>query len=167
MGRPPKSNRLKILSGSKNARKPPKKPKEKLPMWECPSHVFDHGKELWNRVGPILLHSGIMNELDRGCFEGLCSIYDRLLKFQAILREDGPLVDDKRGAQKKHPISTAISQHGALFKAYCQDFGMTPSSRSRLGFTIDGVEDEDQVWEQFMKKRKEREEERAMDELID
>ena len=150
MGRPPKNNRLKVLSGSKHAKKTTKKTPVDTPMWRCPPHVTDHGKRLWKTVGPVLIRSGIMCELDRSCFEALCCIYDRLLKFQEILREDGPLIDDKRGALKKHPLTTGISQHLTLFRNYCQDFGMTPSSRSRLGFEIDGVDQDTDEFAKFL-----------------
>jgi P27 family predicted phage terminase small subunit len=148
-GRPPKNNQLKILSGSKRAKKMTRRPKVDTPMWPCPDHVINHGKELWNTVGPVLLTNGIMNELDRSCFAMLCSTYDRLMKFQAILREDGPILEDKQGRMKKHPIATIISQHESLLKTYCQDFGMTPASRSRLGFTIDGVGQENNDFDKF------------------
>ena len=155
MGRQLKNNKLKILSGSRHAKKG-NKPVKEARMWKCPPHIIDHGRQLWKNVGPVLIRSGIMNELDRGCFEMLCSIYDRLLKFQEILREDGPLVDDKRGSLKKHPLSTAISQHLTLFRNFCADFGMTPASRSRLGFEIEGLDLDDDVWNNFMNKRKDR-----------
>jgi P27 family predicted phage terminase small subunit len=167
-GRLPKNNKLKVLSGSKHAKKTRKiKNTALFETWECPDFIGGHGEKLWADVGPVLVTSGIMIELDRVCFAMLCQTYDMIIQFEAQVEKDGAIISDARGSEKKHPLLTAISQQTTLFRSLCQEFGMTPSSRSRLGFTIEAVEEDDDVWETFNRKRRERKEQKETEDLPD
>ena len=131
--------------------------------WECPDFIGEHGRKLWSDVGPILVKSGIMAESDKTLFALLCQTFHMMLRFQEIVRAQGFLIDDARGSEKKHPLLTAISQQTNLFKGLCLEFGMSPSSRSRLGFTIDDTSGDDAVWEKFNRKREQRQLEKDLD----
>ncbi len=166
MGRLPKSNRLKILSGSRHARKQNATTPEDLPMWDPPPFLGQHGLELWNDVGGTLLRNGIIQSLDRALFEALCSTWDLIQRIRAVIREEGPVIDDARKSLKKHPLMGALNTNMTMFKNLCSDFGLSPVSRDRLGLVIEDL-DTDDAWEKFAAKRKERQEAREMEALID
>ena len=130
-GRQPEPHHLKVLSGSKYAKGATPNIKPVIKMWRCPKHLGKHGSRMWKETGSILIKNNIMNDLDKGAFEALCSIFDVI--GTCFDEMDKLTIDDARGAEKKNPYVTILNQYMNLFKAYAGDFGLTPASRNRMG----------------------------------
>jgi P27 family predicted phage terminase small subunit len=137
MGKRPTSERLKIVSGTdkRHIRKTPKV-QPLITMWTTPKHMGTHARRLWRGLGAQLIRNGILTNLDRGAFEALCTCYGMICMCREVLNRDGFSVEDSRGSVKKRPEVTILTQNMALYRQYCQEFGITPAARERLGVSV-------------------------------
>jgi len=163
MGRNKTPSHVKVLHGSEK-RHHHKTPNVRptIAMWRAPKLLGTHGKRLWKETGPILIRSNIMTDLDKSMFEALCSIWDTVMVCVETLQKEDLMTEDARGSVKKSPYSTILNQYLSLFKVYACEFGMTPSSRSKLGIPAEIKEFLDPV-EQFRRRRELKE----MEDLLD
>lgn len=118
-GRKPKPKALKILEGAQKCRinqDEPVYPSAGAP--EPPAWLGEHGKELWRTLYPLLNSAGVLSAADLPAFEQLCDEYH-------AIRQD-PTEDKARDRYRKLLV----------------EFGMTPSSRSRLKVSAEKPKDE-------------------------
>ena len=163
MGKNKTPNHLKVLQGS------PKRNHHKtvnilptISMWPAPKVLGKHGAKLWKETGPILLRSNIMTDLDKGAFEGMCTIWNLIMTCTECLQKEDLVTEDARGSVKKSPYCTILNQYLSIFRSYSMDFGMTPLSRSTLGIPATAEDFLDPV-ERFRKQREDKEFEDLLD----
>jgi P27 family predicted phage terminase small subunit len=73
-----------------------------------------------------------IDELDGAAFAGFCVTYARWRAAEEIVARDGMTVAGPDGRVKAHPCVRISTQASQLMLKFAQDFGMTPSSRSRI-----------------------------------
>lgn len=131
-GRKPVPTELKILHGNPGHRPLNEfEPKPDVEIPECPEHLDAEAKAEWGRIAPELAALGILTRIDRAALAGYCQAWSRwvyaeqqLAKFGVIVKSGGAL------AQSPYlPISNKALENMRKFLA---EFGMTPSSRSRV-----------------------------------
>ena len=150
-GPKPKSNLLKVLEGN-----PGKRPLRNnlriklLKRIQTPRWLPKYGKQFWRIHTPLLKSYGLLTELDSVAFEMLCVNYAVFRETAEILQKEGLLTIDERKLTRKHPAITIYINFSKLFLNLLRDFGMTPSSRSRLDITV--VEDEFDPMEDLLNK---------------
>lgn len=138
-GRRPKPTQLKLLEG--NAGKRPLNQQE--PVFEVrelrpPNGVLSkYGRNLWKQLEPILREAGILTEGDAAAFLMLCQHYGYAVEAgkAAIDRETGMMaftVESARSGPKKNPLMQVFKENSQMFRMYAEQFGLTPSARSRL-----------------------------------
>ena len=134
-GRKPKPTRLKLLAGETrriNKREP--KPKRVIPS--PPEHVSEAAKLAWGSLSTRLDRLGLLTELDSFSLEKLCETYVETLEIQKVLRVEGRFqrVTTKTGDVmiRAHPGISAFDAAERRFRALMTEFGLTPSSRSRI-----------------------------------
>jgi P27 family predicted phage terminase small subunit len=66
-------------------------------------------------------------------FAGLCEAWAIIQLCEEAIRRDGLTVTGPRGKVSPHPLIRERSRWERLFFTMSKDFGMTPSSRRRLG----------------------------------
>ena len=119
-GRKPKPTALKILDGTRGDRVNRDEPTLPKASVEPPDWLDDlegFGIDHWNELAPMLSKAGLLTEGDRPALALLCRAYARL-------RLD-PL-DDKAND---------------LYRRMLVEFGLTPSSRSRIKATAEKPKD--------------------------
>ncbi len=78
-----------------------------------------------------LFDLGLLTTIDRQALAGYCVTYSRHVAAEKIIAKEGLVINGPRGKQK-HP-AVLISQDALkLMKSYLIEFGMTPSSRTRI-----------------------------------
>jgi len=84
-----------------------------------PEWLNDDGKELWNDIAPALFRVKVLTKADLYALSHLCQLH-------------GETVDGYK--RRNSPTAATLSQ----LRYYFAEFGMTPSSRTRIGAATDG-----------------------------
>lgn len=157
-GRKPTPTNLKILAGNPgkrtlNANEP--RPK-KLEVESPPNDLTDRGKKIWTSTTKQLRTCGLLTEVDANAIIRYCDIFDKWLIAKQLYDEKGAyapiyaMVDDGKKGKKKEVIGMNRAPWAAEYKAFLKEllrleveFGMTPSSRSRIQVDIGEKGDDD------------------------
>ncbi len=151
-GPAPKPTFLKILEG--NLGKRPlneNEPKPKRTIPSCPKHIDSIAKKRWKELSKFLFDLGLLTEIDGDALGAYCQLYADWVRLENEIRED------KSDIQLKHTIDAAGNEFLEmkpnprivmkretlkLMKSFLAEFGMTPSSRSRIGVQPKGKKDD-------------------------
>ena len=98
-------------------------------LWRCPPDLGEHGKRLWESVGPRLAEAGSLEELDRETFILLCRTYHRMMMLDKLLEDEGYVVKGENKTQKKHPAFSEWKSYSDLYVKLLSHFGLSPTSR--------------------------------------
>lgn len=144
-GRKPKPTAIKKLEGNPGKRplndKEPK-PEKKAP--ECPDWLEEDAKEEWNRLARQMEQLGTLTEVDMASFAGYCQAYARWKEAEEFISKHGSIVKTPSGYWQQVPQVSIAQRYLKIMNRHCEQFGLTPSSRSRL--TVDNsVEETDEM----------------------
>lgn len=132
-GRKPKPTALKILEGNPGHRplnfKDPL-PKGKLPR--CPDWLEDDAKKEWRRLGKVLAEMGMLTNLDLTAFAGYCQAYARWKAAEEFITKHGDMVRTPNGYLQQVPQVSIAQTNLKIMLKFCEQFGLTPSARSRM-----------------------------------
>lgn len=133
-GRKPKPTLLKILDGN-----PGKRPlNESEPIApdgtpDCPDWLDEEAKAEWARIVPELMAMGLLSRIDRPALAAYCTAWSRWVHAEAQVRKFGPIVKSPvREFPMKSPYLTIADQALEIMRKMMVEFGLTPSSRSRI-----------------------------------
>lgn len=134
-GRKPLPTKIKLLQGTvKKNRLSPAEP-EGTPLESCPRPpkmlLGKQAKEEWKRVAPLLFGAGLLATEDMMMLICYCSAVQELHDAMITCRDEGTTIIS-RGNQVQHPAMLIASRARRDIKAFAVEFGMTPSSRSRM-----------------------------------
>lgn len=134
-GRKPKPTRLKLLAGNPGKRplnnREPQPPKRKrLPS--PPGHLGEIAAHEWRRTGKILQRIGLLTQIDLAALEAYCVTYERWVEAEKQVQKLGPIVKTKNGNLIQNPYLAVANRAMKELRAWLSEFGMTPSSRSRV-----------------------------------
>jgi P27 family predicted phage terminase small subunit len=132
-GRKPKPTALKILAGNPGHQKlsdDEPQPPRGLPT--CPAHLKNEARREWFRIGRELEMLGVVAKTDRAALAAYCQLYARWVEAEAALAEQGMIVEAINGAKGRNPHLGIVKDALEQMRKYLIEFGLTPSSRSRL-----------------------------------
>lgn len=152
-GRKPKPTAQKIIEGNPG-RRPlnENEPKPQPGAGKCPSFLSREARAEWNRIVPELERIGVLTMVDAGAIAACCQLYGRWIQLERDINNEGNSIEepcfDKEGNPtgtiiKINPKVTAARQTLQQYRAYCTEFGLTPSSRSRIVVAGGANEDDD------------------------
>jgi|SRR5579872_39044 len=133
-GRKPKPTTIRILEGNPgkrplNAQEP--MPAEGIP--ECPEFLDDEAKAEWFRTATVLHDARLLTLADRSALAAYCTAYSRWIHAEQQVRKYGAIVKSPdKGFPLKSPYLTIAEQSLETMRKFMIEFGLTPSSRSRL-----------------------------------
>ena len=132
-GRKPKPTAVKVLEGnpgkrSLNTGEP--KPEKKAPR--CPSWLEEEAKKEWGGVGGGVEQLGILTEIDMAAFAGYCQAYARWKEAEEFISQHGTIVKTPSGYWQQVPQVSIAQTYLKIMNKFCEQFGLTPSSRSRI-----------------------------------
>jgi len=152
-GRKPKPTHLKVLEGNPGKRKINKaepKPQPKAPA--CPNFLNPKARAEWRYIAPQLETVGLLTKIDRALLASYCIAWSRLREAEEFIAENGTtyetIVFDKWGketARKVCEYPQAKQARDAIeqIRKICTEFGMSPSSRSRMVLPTEKNVDDD------------------------
>ena len=132
-GTKPKPTKLKLLHGEKNKDRINKnEPKPPPVAPKCPEWLTGEAKKEWKRIAKDLEVLGLLTRLDMAALAGYCDAYGRWVEASRKLQEEGLVVKAKSGYPMQSPYLSIINTAIKDMKSFLVEFGMTPSSRSRI-----------------------------------
>ena len=143
-GRKPTPTHLHLVRGNPGNRKRPD-PKDSIepPIDEPtpPSHLSDEAKVEWGRMIGALVTLKLMSQVDRAAFAAYCQAYGRWVQAERALAQmaerdpltKGLVIKTQGGNAIQNPLVGIANKAKQDMMRYATEFGMTPSSRVRLG----------------------------------
>lgn len=132
-GRKPKPTAIKALEGNPGKRKLNQnepKPEKRAPR--CPSWLEPEAKKEWRRMVKKMEHLGILTEVDMAAFAGYCQAYARWREAEEFISKHGSIVKTPSGYWQQVPQVSIAQSYLKIMTRFCEQFGLTPSSRSRI-----------------------------------
>ena len=145
-GRRPKPTKLKILEGNPGKRplnEHEPKPKPITPA--CPRWLSPVAKKEWKRIVPELENLGLLTCVDGAALEGYCQSYARWVEAEQFMVKHGTIFKTPSGYIQQVPQVAIAQKYLNIVKAFCGEFGLTPSSRSRVDVKASAKDDEDSM----------------------
>lgn len=130
-GRKPKPTELKAVQGNPGHRPLNKRePRPKSPV-KRPRGLGKGAAKFWRDHAPELERLQILTGIDAAAFQLMAEHYAIAVQAARELHESGLTVEGKDGL-KKNPLAQVFKDNAVAFKSFAAEFGMTPSSRTRL-----------------------------------
>jgi P27 family predicted phage terminase small subunit len=116
-------------------------PKPALGRPEMPRDLPIAAAKEWKRIAPELQALGVLAKVDRAALAAYCHAFARWFEAEQHVLEHGIIVQEPillMGVEtgffrfKKNPAVTISETAMKIMKAFLVEFGMTPSSRSRV-----------------------------------
>ncbi len=129
----PEPTALKKIKGNPGRR--PLNEEEPEPTPErlgCPEELNGEAAVEWHRMVDELYACGLLTKVDRAALMAYCMAYARWIVAEKNLRRTGTLVKRKDGAPMLSPYLAVVNDALKHMLAFMREFGLTPSSRSRL-----------------------------------
>lgn len=132
-GRKPKPTELKRLAGNPGKRRlPPAKPKGRLVVPACPSHLAGVARLKWHSLSRELARSGLLARTDIDALAAYCTVWARWLDAKAKLDKFGDILKNPGGFPMMSPYLLIVNKCLEQMLRLGTEFGLTPSSRSRV-----------------------------------
>jgi len=133
-GRKPKPTSIRLLEGNPGRRplndREPNAP-DGIP--DCPDYLDDVAKAEWFRTASVLSEMGLLSRADRTALAAYCVAYARWVEAEAQVKRYGTIVKSpEKGFPMKSPYLTVADQAMETMRKLMVEFGLTPSSRSRI-----------------------------------
>lgn len=132
-GPAPKPTRLRIIEGNRSKRPLPKdEPQPQVGRPQYPRWLISEARSEWKRIVPELMRLGLLTLIDRAALAGYCQAYARWQQAERILTKEGLTFVGDNGDIKQRPEVAIAQKSLQQVKAFCQEFGLTPASRTRI-----------------------------------
>ena len=169
-GRKPKPVALRLLEGNPGKRPLPEGRGHAAATPTCPSHLDAEAKKEWRRVVKELQAVGLLARVDRAALAAYCQLWARVVKLEGVVQRTGEVLTDKvvkrhYGRKNEAGVAEEIVHERTKFyrspyaielqacyerlHSFLSEFGLTPSSRARLG--VGQATAEDDELDQFIK----------------
>src|SRR5215469_3421102 len=131
-GRRPKPTALKKLEGNPGHRRlNEEEPAPAAVAPPCPQFIQGAAREHWNEVAPELEALGVLARIDGPMLAAYCEAFAQWRKAQDMLKL-GHVLKTATGYPVLSPYFVVAERSLKTMRAIATEFGMTPSSRSRL-----------------------------------
>jgi P27 family predicted phage terminase small subunit len=133
-GRKPKPTLLKVLDGNPGKRPlNDREPQAPEGMPERPEWLDAEAQAEWGRVTAELEAMGLLSVVDRAALAAYCTAWSRWVEAEAMVKKFGTIVKSpEKGFPMKSPYLTIADQALETMRKLMVEFGLTPSSRSRI-----------------------------------
>lgn len=142
-GRKPKPTALKLITGNPGKRALPKFEPKPQPGAEMPDWLSDEAKAQWALVAQQLEASGILTQIDGPALGLYCEAFARWRHANDQVVKFGSVVKAPSGFPVQSPFLAIANRAWDQMMKALVEFGMTPSSRSRV--TANGPQEEERA----------------------
>lgn len=133
----PKPAGLKLLEGRHPGADSGGRPVKQPPAFvrlapEAPEFLSPEARAEWDRVLPELQRLEIIKTLDRAALSAYCEAWARFVGAQMAIRIDGLFCEGSMGQPVKNPAVAVAEAASKELRAWCAEFGFTPSAENNL-----------------------------------
>ena len=96
-------------------------------------------------MSKVLETMGLLTEMDMAAFAGYCQAYARWREAEEFLTQHGSMVRTPNGYLQQVPQVSIAQTNMKIMLKFCEQFGLTPSARSRIVGGDGGGDDEDEM----------------------
>lgn len=144
-GRKPKPIALRIIEGNREHRSIPENTVKPRPVKPKKSPWLDKiAKKEWNRIVKLLAPLGLLSEIDGASLGVYCQAFSRLVQAEREIAAHG-IVFVEDGKTKTRPEVLIAEKAMKTVRTMATEFGMTPSSRSRIPMMPDDEEENEDL----------------------
>jgi P27 family predicted phage terminase small subunit len=140
-GRPPVPTWLKELRGTLQPRDRDGQPApEDAIYFPPPRELCDrpHAQEFWEVHLPLLVKNRMITEVDMTAFAAACLAYESWILSEERVKTEGEVIKTGNGYLVLSPYATIAASRRKEFMEYLREFGLTPSSRTKIKVQIIG-----------------------------
>jgi len=142
-GRKPKPNAMKALAGNPGKRELNQdEPRFEAGIPDPPAFLNKEAKVEWDRVAVELYAKGVLAKVDRAALAAYCRWWAVFAKASEELDNFGLMQTAQSGYEAPSGWLALMKQASEQMHKFATEFGMTPSSRSRLKVTPPPKQDE-------------------------
>ena len=138
-GRKPKPTGM----STRRPRAPQNPAEAKLPA--CPPHLQGEARKEWRRLGRKLVTWRLITEIDAGALALYCTAWARWVEAEASLARYGTVIKSPNGYPVQSPYLAIANKAMEQMTRLLVEFGMSPSSRSRVTPAAPRPEQQDPV----------------------
>ena len=106
------------------------RPAAKAPL--CPPCLGQEASKEWRRLAKELAELGLLTVLDRGMFAAYCQAHALWVEAVASIGRYGTMVKSPNGFPMQSPYVAVANKQVDVMIRIAAEFGMTPSSRTRI-----------------------------------
>jgi P27 family predicted phage terminase small subunit len=142
-GRKPKPTAVKQLAGNPGKRALNRaEPQPKAVQPRPPAYLSEEEKRKWKLLAKQLYSLGLITTLDLDQLSMYCVLWIRWVKAEKMVREKGEIIKTAAGNIIQNPYLSIANRSLEQLSKLGAEFGMTPSSRSRVKADVPDVEHE-------------------------
>ena len=142
--------KIKALKGTLQPCRTVNEPEPAVFIPQAPGHLDKIALEEWERITVELHRLGLISEISRAALAAYCMTYSRWVQAEKILQKSELTVKTKAGVEFKmtglivktmsgniiqNPLVGVANRALEIMHKYLTEFGMTPSSKSRVNVT--------------------------------
>lgn len=143
----PRPANLKLLSGRSPGKDSAGRAVKSPPAFkrvppEAPEWLPVEARAEWDRVVPELARLELSKPVDRAALTAYCLTWDRLVSAQRLIDEAGSVLGTNSQGLVRHPAVAVVEAASKELRAWCSEFGFTPSAEQRVSRGDDGGEED-------------------------
>jgi len=131
-GRKPKPTFLKLAAGNPGRRRLNHAEPTFSALPPPPEHLGDEARAEWERLGTELVTARLLTAADMAGLAMYCLAWGRWVETERMLAKTTPLLKSAEGGYYLNPLLSVANQAAAQMVKLLAEFGLTPSSRTRL-----------------------------------
>ncbi len=134
-GRKPIPTHLKLIRSRHGHRALPKNEPEYPPCSDAPAWISDRAKRHWPLIAKQLEDAGVLTTIDVTALAMYCEAFETWRDANEKLVESGAVIKGREGIPTQSPYFRVAHLAFQQMMRLLTEFGMTPSSRSRVAAT--------------------------------
>ncbi len=137
-GRKPKPTAKRKLQGNPERRPLPEnepQPRKSTGIPRAPSHLDKRGKQEWRRMAKELHPLGLLTNIDLTALAAYCASFSIWIDAQKQIQKHGVLIKAQSGFPMQSPYLAISNRAMTEMRKWMVEFGLTPSSRTRVVVT--------------------------------
>jgi P27 family predicted phage terminase small subunit len=144
----PRPDKLKLLTGRGDGKDSGGRPVKKAPAFvrlapEPPDWLSAEAAAEWQRVVPELQRLELIKPLDRAALTAYCETWSRYVNALMEIKVHGLFATGSQGQPIKNPAVMIAESCGKELRAWCAEFGFTPSAENNMNLQAGADGDED------------------------
>lgn len=135
-GRKPKPVDLRVLHGAAVDRAREEQPTPRRVLPRCPDNLQGVAADKWHKLARELYDAGLLTAIDKDALATYCVVYARWVEAEEQISRTGTVLKTKDGNIIQNPYLSIANRCIDQLSKLEAEFGMTPSSRTRVKAAI-------------------------------